>query len=82
MLLSLYIKGTSGVKTEAAPAAGNYTKFNYNGKPLPPGVDRQEGHECFLIYTARKIPFMYSFPGKWPYENSRVRGTFHLNIVK
>jgi hypothetical protein len=44
MLLSLYIKGTSGVKTEAAPAAGNYTKFNYNGKPLPPGVDRQEGH--------------------------------------
>jgi hypothetical protein len=23
-----------------APAAGNYSKFNYNGEPLPPGVER------------------------------------------
>ena len=28
-------------KEEAPPATGNYTKFNYNGEPLPPGVDRQ-----------------------------------------
>jgi len=40
---TLFSKGTAGSKTEEAPAVGNYTKFNYNGAPLPPGVERQ-GH--------------------------------------
>jgi hypothetical protein len=34
--------GAASGKVEEAPPAANYTKFNYNGEPLPPGVEREE----------------------------------------